>query len=141
MTKQQRPATRTRPERKPEVPALDTVAHSAFAQRIAGPQTHDEAEGQYIAARDAWTAAMRAANSGRPADMAALAIAQEAYEAAAAERDRWMSGSRVAITIEPEDHMGGIETAVEQELRWRKVRHPHEEQSLLTRVRRRLFGG
>ena len=55
----------------------DTVGHSALAQRRAGPQSGDEAESRYVAARDAWVAAMHAANSGRPAD---LAVQQRFFE-------------------------------------------------------------
>ena len=55
-----------------------------------------------MVARDAWIAAMRKANSGRSADLAGLAIAQEAYEQAMVEVERWRSGVKVAIPIEPE---------------------------------------
>jgi hypothetical protein len=125
------PSTRGRP---------DAVGHSALAQRINGPQTPEQAEQRYVAARDAWTAAMRAASSGRPADLASLAIAQEAYEAAAAERERWLSGGRIAIPVESEDTRHSLDVAVGQELEWRRVRHHEPEGGLLSRVRRRLFG-
>jgi hypothetical protein len=118
----------------------DTTGHSALAQRRAGPQTADEAETRYVAARDAWVTAMRAANSGRPADMAALALAQEAYEAAVAERDRWASNGRVAIPVEPERATKGIDVVVGQELAWRAVKHHDEPRGLLGRLRKRIRG-
>lgn len=104
--------------------------------KIIGALTREEAEGQYATARDAWTAAMRRANSGRPADLASLAIAQEAYEAAAAEVQLWRSGARIALPVQA-DRNSGIETAVGQELAWRRVLH-HEDKpkGLLAR----LFG-
>jgi hypothetical protein len=121
---------------------LDAVGNSALAQRIAGPQTREEAEERYVAARDAWTAAMRAANSGRSADLASLAIAQEAYEAAAAERERWLNGGRIATPVVTEDPRRSLETAVGQELEWREVRRQKDPKGgLLGRVRHRLFGG
>jgi hypothetical protein len=113
---------------------------TALGQRIARPHTHEEAEAAYVAARDTWTAAMRAANSGRPADLASLAIAQEAYEAAVAERERWEAGGRVAIPVEPENEVNSLDAAVEQELAWRKVLHPEPKTGLLGRIRRRLTG-
>jgi hypothetical protein len=54
---------------------IGSAIHSAgFTERIAAPRTMEEVEQRYVASRDAWVAAMRAANSGRPADMATLAI-------------------------------------------------------------------
>jgi hypothetical protein len=102
------------------------------------PRTRDEAEAQYVAARDAWIAAMRRANSGRSADLATLAIKQEAYETAAAEVELWRSGVRIPIPIEPE-RTTGIEVVVGQELTWRKI-HEHEPKKpgLLGRFRNRL---
>jgi hypothetical protein len=61
---------------------------------------------------------MRGAASGRPADLATLAVTQEAYEVALAERDRWASGLRVPIPVEP-DRPKSIEAAVRQEVTWR----------------------
>jgi hypothetical protein len=84
---------------------------------------------------------MRAANSGRPADLASLAMAQEDYEAAAAERERWASSARVAIPVELETNRTGVEIAVDQELAWRDVRKNHGEGGVVGRIRRRLFGG
>jgi hypothetical protein len=122
-------------------PDADGVGHSAMAQRRAGPQTLEEAEERYVAARDAWTAAMRAANSGRPADMAALALAQEAYEAAANERERWLSGARVAIPVETAAPKPNLDAVVGNELRWRQIHTPPDEpKGLLGRLKRRISG-
>lgn len=112
----------------------------ALSQRRNGPRTADEAEERYVAARDAWTAAMRQAATGKPADLASLAIAQEAYEASAAEVERWRSGGRVPLRIDPK--RGSIDAVVGQELAWRRV---HEAESrarrgLLGRIARRLSG-
>ena len=119
----------------------DTVGHSALAQRRAGPRSRDEAEERYVAARDAWVVAMHAANSGRPADLAALALAQEAYEAAVAERERWLNGGQVAIPVEVEKPARGLDAIVGQELAWRAVKH-HDEQprGMLSRFKKRLTG-
>ncbi len=115
---------------------------SALAQRRHGPRTRDEVEERYVAARDAWAASMRVANSGRPADLAALAIAQEAYEAASAERARWESGTRVAIPIEPENDERRLGAIIGQELAWKKVRTADEKPvGILGRLRRRISGG
>ncbi len=104
------------------------------------PRSPEEAEQRYVTARDAWTSAMRAASSGRPADLATLAVAQEAYEAAAAERQRWLDG-RVAIPIEPEPSTRNMDAIVGQELAWRRVRqHEPEPKGLLGRVARRIRG-
>jgi hypothetical protein len=106
--------------------AEQDLAPSRFAQRLraSSPQ---ETEAAYVAARDAWTAAMRAANSGRPADLASLAIAQEAYEAAAAERERWIRPSPTTRSPIPVNGRGGsdeLNLVVRQELDWKRV---HEE--------------
>ncbi len=105
------------------------------------PHSREAAEAQYVSARDAWVAAMRRANSGRPADLASLAIRQEAYEQATAEVQRWRSAPRVAIPIESDAKRSGIETAVGQELAWRDV---HQERGTseakgVGRLVRRLF--
>lgn len=119
--------------------ANDELAHTPLAQRRAGPQSREEAEEHYVAARDAWTAAMRAANSGRAADLASLAIAQEAYEHATAEVERWRSGARVAIPIEAEPPRANIEAAVGQQLAWQRVRdHEERPSGLVSRVLRRI---
>lgn len=85
-----------------------------------------EATTRYEAARDAWIAAMRAAVSGRPADLASLALVQEEYELATAERDRWQSGERVAIPIETVSARP-IDAIVGQQLAWREIREQEEQ--------------
>jgi hypothetical protein len=95
-------------------------------------------EERYVAAREAWTQAMQAAGSGRPADMASLAIAQQAYETIAAEREDWLANGRVAIPIEPPPKRHDIEVAVGQELAWRRVQQQEGRNGLFTRIRRRL---
>lgn len=109
---------------------------SGLTQRIAAPGSLAEAEAHYVRCRDAWTAAMRAASSGRPADMATLAICQEEFEAATIERDRWQSGHRIAVAVEPETDRAPIHVVVEQTLAWRDV-HDHEKPRGLVG---RLFG-
>lgn len=101
------------------------TSYSGLAERRTWrPHTREEAEERYVAARDAWTAAMRTARSGQPADLAALAITQEAYEAALAEKQRCDASPRVAVVVEP-DARSGINVVVGQELSWRRV-HEHE---------------
>lgn len=109
------------------------------------PHSREEAEERYVAARDAWTAAMRAARSGKPADLAALAMAQDAYEAALAEKQRWDASPRVPIPVGP-DRPSGIEAVVGQELSRRRVQEreralaeqrPTGLRGLLARIRRR----
>jgi hypothetical protein len=97
-------------------------------------------EARYIAVRDAWTQAMRTAGSGRAADLASLAIAQQAYEEVAAEREDWLATGRVAIPIEPASKRQDIEVAVDQELAWRDVHEHRPRGGLLARISRR-FGG
>lgn len=113
------------------------MSSPGLAHRIAAPRSAEDAEERYVAARDAWLAAMRAASSGRPADMASLAIAQEAYEAAAAERERWQSAARAAppVDLEPESRLP-IEVIVDQALAWRRVHEQEKRRGLLGR----LFG-
>jgi hypothetical protein len=92
-----------------------------------------------VDARDAWSAAMHRASSGRPADLASLAIAQQAYEEATAERDRWQNGTRAAIKIEPEDDRTPIDIVVGQEFAWRRVHESGQRApSLLGRLARRI---
>ena len=94
-----------------------------------------------MTARDAWTAAMRLANSGRAAHLASLAIAQDTFEAASAEVELWRTGARIAIPIQPEATHTGLEAAVGQELAWRRVLHPPEKKpGLFGRLRKRLNG-
>jgi hypothetical protein len=95
-------------------------------------------ERRYVAAREAWTHAMQAASSGRAADMASLAIAQQAYETIAAEREDWLASGRVAIPIEPPPKRHDIEVAVGQELAWRRVQQHEDRSGFFTRLRRRL---
>ena len=95
---------------------------------------------RYVAARDAWKLAMRAANSGRSKDLASLAIAQQAYEEVAAEREHWLAGGRTAIPVEPDPQRHDIEVAVGQELEWRKVLHPPASRGFLARIKGRLTG-
>jgi hypothetical protein len=100
----------------------------------------EEAEERYVAARDAWAAAMRAANSGRPADLATLAVAQEAYEAAAAEREQWASGARVAIPVGPDPNRA-MDAIVGQQLAWRRVHEAEPpKRGVLGRLTRKIRG-
>jgi hypothetical protein len=106
--------------------------------------TQQEVEAAYEAARLEWTAAMRAARTGKPADMAALAIAQEAYENALAEKRRWDAAPKVAIPIESE-RPRGIDAIVDQELARRRVKELDEQHRAhkpggLGRLVRRLRG-
>jgi hypothetical protein len=122
--------------------AAVTVRHrhassTAIADRLARPHSREEAEERYVGARDSWAAAMRAANSGKPSDMAALAIAQDAYESALAERARWASSPRTPIPIEA-DRPAGIGAVVGQELSWRRVHEIEEERKQPTGIRRLL---
>jgi hypothetical protein len=96
---------------------------SRLAARIHRTHTAQEAEERYVATRTEWIAAMKAATTGRPSDMAALAIAQEAYEMALVERERWLSGQLVAIPVEPEAPRD-IEVVVGQEILWRQAHQP-----------------
>jgi hypothetical protein len=106
------------------------------------PRSLEEAEALYVTARDAWTAAMRRANSGRSADLASLAITQEAYELAVAEVERWRSGATVAIPIQPEKKRAYLEAAIGQEMAWRRVHASSLEKrpGRLARLTRRLTG-
>ena len=105
------------------------------------PRSREEADEQYVTARDAWTAAMRRANSGRAADLASLAITQEEFEAASAELELWRTGARIAIPIEPEASHTVLEAAVGQELAWRRVLHPPaKDPGFFGRLRKRLNG-
>lgn len=103
-----------------------------------GPRNREEAEAQYVVARDAWTKAMHAASSGRPADLASLALTQETYEIAAAERERWLA-ARIAVQIEPAEPRRNLEIAVGQELAWRDIHEqPQPVPGFFGRLRRRL---
>lgn len=112
-----------------------TNTQHGLSQRVHAPRSREQVEAQYVAARDAWMAAMRAANSGRPADLAALAIAQEAYEAAVHERELWSHGPRVAIPVESEEsHSRDLGAIVGQELAWRRVRSAEKPKGILARL-------
>ena len=100
------------------------AARSAIPNRLARPRSREDAEQRYDGAREAWTAAMKAANSGRSSDLAALAMAQEAYEEALADRERWASSPSVAIPV-TDERPSGLEAVVGQELSWRRV---HEQE-------------
>lgn len=116
----------------------ETISPPPLTQRLAGPRSLEEAEERYVVARDAWIAAMRGANSGRSADLASLAIAQEAYEHATAEAERWRSGGRVAISVEAESR-ADIEVAIGQQVAWQRVRdHEEKPRGLVSRVLRRV---
>jgi hypothetical protein len=130
------PTTPVKPETAAPRATTRTSSHDAIADARRYGQ---ELEARYVAARNAWTLAMRVADSGRTADLASLAIAQEAYEAVAAERERWIAGGPRAIPVEPESKDHNIEVAVGQELAWRRVLEP-KRPGLLARVRRRLGG-
>lgn len=85
---------------------------------------------------------MRTASSGRPADLASLALAQETYEAAAAERERWLAASPApgtALHIESPDAKRAVNIVVGQELEWRRVKDHAPETGLGSRIKR-LFG-
>jgi hypothetical protein len=112
---------------------------SGIANRLARPHSREEAEERYVAAREAWTAAMRTANSGRPSDLAALAMAQEAYEEALADRERWAASPSVPIPV-GDERPSGLEAVVGQELSWRRV-HEHEREQELARERPRGLRG
>ena len=108
---------------------------------VVGPLSLEEAEASYVTARDAWVEAMHRCKSGRAADLASLAIAQDAYELATAEVERWRSGERVAIAIEPEARRAGLEAAIGQEMAWRRVHEVKpKEPGLIARVFRRVTG-
>jgi hypothetical protein len=104
-------------------------------------QYRADLERRYLAARNAWTLAMRVANSGRSKDLASLAIAQQAYEEVAAEREHWLASGKVAIPVEPDPERHHIEVAVGQELEWRKVLHPPKDRGFFGRIKDRLGGG
>ena len=118
------------------------IGVSSAAHTLAGDirQYGANLELRYVAARDAWKVAMRAASSGRSKDLASLAIAQQAYEEVAAEREHWLAGGRIALPIEPDPERRDIEVAVGQELEWRKVLHPTKARGFLGRIKDRLGG-
>lgn len=116
-------------------------AAGPIARHRQGPQSLEEAEEQYVVARDAWTAAMRrATKTGSPADLASLAFVQESYVAASAEVERWRSAPTVAIPIERT--VSPIEAVVGQELARRRAHElgAQKRPGLLSRIGRRLTG-
>lgn len=96
------------------------------ARRAPRPVTQEEVAEQYLAARDAWVSAMRAAQSGKAADLAALAMAQDRYEAALAVKQRWDAAPRATIPIGP-DRPRSVDAIVTQELARRRVQEHHHE--------------
>ena len=110
-------------EVSPRLPAADSPSREG--RRYHGdsdaPRSREEAEERYIAARTVWVDAMHKASSGKPADLASLAIAQEAYERAALDRTRWQNGPRAHVPVEPPPKRN-VEIALGQELAWRRVR-------------------
>lgn len=130
-------------EASAQASATRTAQAPDASSRVTGIMTAEEGyeadlEARYVAARDAWTHAMRAANGRRSADMATLAIAQEAFETVIAERDHRHAGPPVAVPIEETDTRHALEIAVGQELAWRRVHEPHEPTGILHRIRRRF---
>lgn len=121
------------PLRHPHAPS------SGLSDRLARPHSREDAEQQYVVAREAWTDAMRTASSGRPADLAALAMAQEAYEEALAERDRWATSPSVAVPV-GEGRPSGLDAVVGQELSWRRVQEHERERERLREQHRGLRG-
>ena len=136
--------TRRNGAEDPTAPAPPTSSRWAVAEdrerpAAAPPRSREEADARYVAARDAWTAAMHRASSGRSADLASLAIAQQAYEEATAERDRWQTGTPAAIPIERETERSSIDIVVGQEFAWRRVHESGQRPpSLLGRLARRI---
>ena len=130
------------PAPTPVDPQRSVIGSASAAHTLAGDirQYGADLELRYVAARDAWKLAMRAANSGRSKDLASLAIAQQAYEEVAAEREHWLAGGRMAIPVEPDPQRHDIEVAVGQELEWRKVLHPPKARGFLGRIKDRLGG-
>ncbi len=122
------------PERTPEA---DVIGHTGTLTDR--PRSCEDAEARYVAARDEWIAAMRAASSGRPADLASLAIRQEAYEIATAEVERWRSAPKVAIPIQPGAKRSGIDAVIGQELAWKRM-HEQKRAAAKPGILGRLFG-
>lgn len=112
---------------------------SGLSGRLARPHTREDADQRYVAAREAWTDAMGTASSGRPSDLAALAMAQEAYEEALAERERWASSPSVAVPV-GEERPSGLDAVVGQELSWRRVQEHERERERAREQHRGLRG-
>ena len=125
----------------PSAPPDQAPPSTRFSQRLHAAPTAEDAEAAYIAARDAWTHAMRAASSGRAADLASLALAQETYEAAAAERERWLAASPskgAALGIGQPGASRAVEIVVGQELEWKRVQELEPRTGLGARLKRLL---
>jgi len=115
---------------------------SRFTQRLRAA-SQQEVEAAYVVARDAWTAAMKAASSGRPADLASLALTQEAYVAASAERTRWIQAAPTNRAAIPVDLPGGtreIDMVVRQELDWKRVKTEPPRQRGFKGLVKRILG-
>jgi hypothetical protein len=124
-----------------QTPETD-LGPTRFTQRLRGT-SRQEVEAAYVAARDAWTAAMKAANSGRAADLASLALAQEAYEAASVERSRWIQAAPTTRRAIPVDGSGGtneIDMVVRQELDWKRVQNEPPRQRGFKGFVKRVLG-
>jgi hypothetical protein len=132
-------ASAAKPPVTPSAPPPD-AARRVRGVISAASRYEADLEQRYVAARDAWTKAMRAANSGRSAHMASLAIAQEHYETVMDERERWLASARVAIPIDAPDTRHNIEVAVGQEIEWRRVHAPKPPPGFLGRFWGRLRG-
>ena len=127
------------PAATPSQPAAERLAVAPPPIVDTGPRSLEDADARYVTCRDAWTAAMRAANSGRAADLASLAIAQEAYEEASAEVQRWRSGAKVAVPIELDRNRAGLRAVIGQEMAWRRMHEPKpKDGGALSRIARKL---
>ena len=137
-----RPATReVAAPREPMSRAVVRAAVPAAPAPVLAPRSLEDAEQRYLTARDAWIVAMRRANSGRPADLATLAITQEAYELATADVERWRSGVKVAVPIDGGTKRAGLEALISQEMAWRRLHAtPEPKRGRLSRILRRLTG-
>ena len=144
------PGTQTHSEASAEaMPSNSTAAPrgrpTTGVERMApAPRSLEEAEAQYVVARDAWTAAMRRASSGRPSDLASLAIAQEAYEMASAQREGWPVAQRSSIPGIDRSQPRAVEAIARQDLAWRQIREsPRRDprpRGRIARLARRLIG-
>jgi hypothetical protein len=124
----------------PSAPSDQAPPSSRFSVRLHAAPSAEDAEAAYVAARDAWTVAMRAASSGRAADLASLALTQETYEAAAAERERWLAAapsSGTALNV-GEGTSRAVEIVVGQELEWRRVKDLEPRNGFGARIKRLL---
>jgi hypothetical protein len=122
--------------RSPAVPSRGPTP-KGFERIATPPLSLEEAEAQYLVAREAWTGAMRRASSGRSADLASLAIAQEAFEMASAQRDGWQAAARPASPARERSQPRGVEVIARQDLAWRRIREsPRRRPRLLGRVAR-----